>query len=115
MPRMWDSTTAWYHVAMRYGNRERYDQSEDQRRGAEASSARLGARGRLVLPAEIRRQLDLAEGDRVLFTVEEPGVLRMTTAREVVRRARGALREAIGDRDLVAELIAERRREAENE
>jgi AbrB family looped-hinge helix DNA binding protein len=80
----------------------------------EAFSVRVGARGRLVLPAKIRRQLDLEEGDRVLFTVEQPGVLRMTTAREVVRRARGALREATGDRDLVAELLAERRRGVED-
>lgn len=65
-----------------------------------------------MLPAEIRHQLALEEGDRVLFTIEEPGVLRMTTAREVVRRAHGALRDLVGDRDLVAELLAERRREA---
>lgn len=100
---------AWYSLLMRHGTAER---QESRRHSA---SARLGARGRLVLPAEIRHELALEEGDRILFTIEEPGVLRMTTAREVVRRARGALRDLIGDRDLVAELLAERRREAEDD
>lgn len=86
-----------------------------QERGHGAASTRVGARGRLVLPAEIRRELGLEEGDRVVFTVEEPGILRMTTAREVVRRAFGAFRDVAADRDLVAELLAERRREAEDD
>lgn len=92
----------------------RHKSIERQEREHRSASVRLGARGRLVLPAAIRHELALEEGDRVLFTIEEPGVLRMTTAREVVRRARGALRDLTGDRDLVAELLAERRREAED-
>lgn len=75
----------------------------------------LGARGRVVLPAEIRERFHLDEGDRLLFTVEGPGILRLTTAREVAKRGRGALRELIGDHDVVGELLAERRREAERE
>jgi bifunctional DNA-binding transcriptional regulator/antitoxin component of YhaV-PrlF toxin-antitoxin module len=71
----------------------------------------LGARGRLVLPAELRQAFGLAERDRLVVTVEAPGVLRLTSAREVARRSRGALREAIGDRDLASELLAERREE----
>jgi AbrB family looped-hinge helix DNA binding protein len=82
--------------------------------GEGACTAQVGARGRLVLPAAIRRRLDLHEGDRVLLTVEEPGVLRLTTAREVARRVKGSLRDLGAGRDLVAELLAERRREADD-
>jgi bifunctional DNA-binding transcriptional regulator/antitoxin component of YhaV-PrlF toxin-antitoxin module len=79
---------------------------------------RLGERGRLVLPAALRRQLSLQTNDRLLATVESDGSLRLTSAREAARRARGLLRRLdASPRDglLSEELIAERRRDAARE
>jgi AbrB family looped-hinge helix DNA binding protein len=75
----------------------------------------LGERGRLVLPSAVRRRLDLHPGDRLVITVEPDGDLRMRSAREVVRRFRGSLRELTAGRSLADELIAERRQEARRE
>lgn len=78
-------------------------------------TVQLGARGRIVLPVELRRQLDLHEGDRLVVVHEEPGVLRLVSAREAVQRLRGALRPWTEGRSLVDELIQERRGAAERE
>jgi AbrB family looped-hinge helix DNA binding protein len=82
---------------------------------ADTYDVELGDRGRLVLPVAVRRRCELAPGDRLIVTVEGPGVVRLTTAREAARRGRGLLRRWAGDRDLVAELLAERRRDARDE
>lgn len=78
-------------------------------------SVRLGDRGRLVLPAEFRQRLDLKRGDRLIFTMEPDGSVRMTTAAELARRLRGAFAAEEPERSLVDELIAERREEARRE
>jgi bifunctional DNA-binding transcriptional regulator/antitoxin component of YhaV-PrlF toxin-antitoxin module len=81
-------------------------------------SLRLGERGRLVLPAALRRQLSLKTNDRLLATVEADGSVRLTSAREAARRGRGLLRRldsSARDTLLSDELIAERRRDAARE
>lgn len=80
-----------------------------------AHTVELGARGRLVLPASVRKELDLREGERLLLTVEPSGVLRLSTARDVAEGARGLWREVAPGRSLADELIAERREEAQRE
>jgi len=75
-----------------------------------AFPVRLGDSGRLVLPAEIRKQLNLRQGDQLLLSVEPDGSVRMTSAREVVRQTRGLYRVRAGRRSLVDELIADRQR-----
>lgn len=75
----------------------------------------LGDRGRLVLPAEVRRRLKLRQGDELLVTVQPDGSLRLATRRQIVREARGLYRSRTGRRSLVDELIAERREEAAKE
>ncbi len=78
----------------------------------------LGHRGRLVLPAAVRRCLDLKEGDRLILTVEADGSLHLVSAREAARHGRGLLRQLLPDlagRSLSEELIAERRDEAARE
>ncbi len=72
----------------------------------------LGARGRLVLPAPLRRALDLHEGDRLIVAVEEPGVVRMISARRAARQVRGLLKSHSAGRRLVDELLRDRREEA---
>lgn len=75
----------------------------------------MGARGRLVLPAPARRQLGLEKGSRLLVSVDEPGVLKLTSSGAAAKSCLGILRSKTGDRSLVDELIAERRKAAENE
>jgi AbrB family looped-hinge helix DNA binding protein len=86
---------------------------------AEASHNRytveLGDRGRLVLPADIRRRLGLEEGERLLLTLEGEGDLRLVSLREQVRRLRGLLKDVAPGRDLAGELVEERREEARRE
>lgn len=71
----------------------------------------LGERGRLVLPAALRRELDLRPGDRLMVTADGEGGLRMVSAREQARRLRGLYRDLAPGRSLAGELIAERREE----
>ncbi|MGC8876941.1 AbrB/MazE/SpoVT family DNA-binding domain-containing protein [Thermus sp.] len=75
----------------------------------------LGAKGRVVLPAEVRKALGLKEGDRLLLRVREDGTLELLSAREVARRALGLFAHVAPGRSLVEELLAERREEARRE
>ena len=75
----------------------------------------LGERGRLVLPARLRRDLDLHPGDRLIVTVDGEGGFRIVPAREQARRLCGLYRDLAPRRSLADELIAERREEARRE
>ena len=75
-------------------------------------AVRLRDRGRLVLPAELRRALDLSTGDELVARLDGDGV-HIVSRRQLARRVRGSL--ARTGRDLVDELLAERRAEAEAE
>ena len=68
-----------------------------------------------MLPAAIRKDLDLHGGDRLILTVEKDGGLRLIRAKDAARSARGLLKQAAGDRSLATELIEERKREAVRE
>ncbi len=67
-----------------------------------------------MIPATLRKELDLREGD-VLDARVERGRLVLQTPQAILERLRGDLRAAAGDRDLVAELLDQRRVEAERE
>jgi AbrB family looped-hinge helix DNA binding protein len=75
----------------------------------------LGERGRLVLPARLRKRLNLHQGDRVLLSLDANGAVRLVSAREVARRSRGMFADLAPERSLVDELIAERHAEAAKE
>ena len=75
----------------------------------------LGERGRLVLPAPLRRRLDLHPGDRLIVTVVAQGDLRVVSAREQAGRLCGIYQDLAPGRSLADELIAERREEARRE
>jgi AbrB family looped-hinge helix DNA binding protein len=75
---------------------------------------RVGDRGRLVLPAELRRRAGLKEGDELLAAYEGR-VLRLALRRDLIRSGRGMFKRQAGGRDLVGELLDERRREARRE
>lgn len=77
--------------------------------------ARIGAGGRLVIPAEIRRQLGLEEGTAVVMHVED-GELRLLSVRSSARRAQEHVMSVIAPGTSMAdELLAERRAEAARE
>ena len=76
---------------------------------AAARTVRLGPQGRLVLPADLRRELGLSAGDELEVQVRK--VKRAEAALEAVRRAFAGSR----GRSLTRELITERRREAKRE
>lgn len=75
----------------------------------------MGDRGRLVLPAEVRRRLDLQAGELLVIDFADEDSLVVRKATDVAHSHRGFLRGSTPDRDLAAELIAERRLEDERE
>ena len=76
---------------------------------------RIGAGGRIVIPAEIRRELGMEEGEPVVMRVEE-GELRIWTIDEAIRRVQERAKPYIIPGRLMSdELIAERRAEVARE
>ena len=76
----------------------------------------LGERGRLVIPAEVRRLMGVKRGDLLALDLDEKGeMFEVRTAAEVARSARGLLRDLAPGGDLTRELIEDRREEAERE
>ena len=67
----------------------------------------MGDRGRLVVPAELRERLNLTPGTPLVLFETSAGVV--LTTREQLK---SLVRERLADRDLVMELLADRRREA---
>ncbi len=78
----------------------------------------IDERGRLVLPAKLRRQLDLEKGEALLLLVESDGNVKLISPRKAARQGRGLLRRLApesAERRLAEELIEERRKEAKIE
>ena len=76
---------------------------------------KIGKGGRIVVPAKYRKALDLKPGDDVILFLEDQQV-RITTVKQAIRRAQQIVRQYVPeDRDLVSELIKERREEAARE
>lgn len=80
-----------------------------------SASLRVGSRGRVVIPAEIRRQLEIVPGETLTAHIESNRLI-IERGDQVLERLRGELREATPkNRSMVDELITERRVEAERE
>jgi AbrB family looped-hinge helix DNA binding protein len=76
----------------------------------------LGERGRLVIPAEVRRRMGVKRGDLLALDLDDQGkLLEVRTAADVARSARGLLRDLAPGVDLTTELIEDRREEARRE
>jgi AbrB family looped-hinge helix DNA binding protein len=54
----------------------------------------LSSQGRLVLPAELRRALDLHAGDVLSLTLDQEGVVRLMTARQLANQLWAAYADA---------------------
>jgi AbrB family looped-hinge helix DNA binding protein len=78
--------------------------------------ARINQQGRIVIPAQCRAAAGLKPGGELLIETVGEGELLLRTKEQALREAqRIVARYTSGSRDLVAELIAERREEAARE
>lgn len=78
---------------------------------------KISTGGRVLIPAAIRRQLGVADGDTVLWVVHDK-VVRLTTRQRQLELARALVQKhasAGSSPALVDELIQERRNEGLNE
>jgi AbrB family looped-hinge helix DNA binding protein len=79
---------------------------------SDTESVTVGPKGRVVIPAPIRRELQIAEGTELVAMVDDGAVVMMPRSiakarlRAMFAHVRGSLAE---------ELMAERRREASRE
>ena len=72
---------------------------------------RVGPKGRVVVPAALRRELGMEEGAE-LVARSQAGTLVLEPRSLVLERLRGRVRNAVlDDVDLADEIVAERRRE----
>ena len=75
--------------------------------------ARINEQGRIVIPSECRAAAGLKPGDELIIETVGRGI---APAEQAIKAAQAIVaRHVPKDRDLVAELIAERRAEAERE
>jgi AbrB family looped-hinge helix DNA binding protein len=76
---------------------------------------RINQQGRIVIPAECRAAAGLKPGDALLIETVGEGELRLRTKEQALREAQQIVARYSSGRDLVAELIAERREDAARE
>ena len=77
--------------------------------------ARITEGGRVVIPAEFRRQLDLQPGAEVILDVTD-GELRIRSLRRAIERAQTLVRRHVPEGvSLADELVRERREAARRE
>ena len=74
----------------------------------------LGRQGRLVIPAQLRRSLGLEEADR-LVARQEASRLVLEKPEQIKQRLKERFSQVPAERNLVDELIADRREESRQE
>ena len=78
-------------------------------------TAHVSSGGRVVIPAKLRKAIGLRTGDAVIIRLTEDGLV-ITTPERAIRAAQALVKEFVpNDRQLVDELIAERRHEEKQE
>lgn len=76
---------------------------------------KVNQQGRIVIPAECRAAAGIKPGDRLLVEAIGEGELRLRTPAQALKAAQEIVARHASGRDLVSELIAERRKEARRE
>ena len=78
-------------------------------------ATKISAGGRIVIPADFRRELGAEVGDEVILRLVD-GEIHVLTKAQAVRKAQALVRRSVAkDRSLVKELLQERRKEAKRE
>jgi|GraSoiStandDraft_28_1057319.scaffolds.fasta_scaffold291915_1 AbrB family looped-hinge helix DNA binding protein len=78
-------------------------------------ATKISAGGRIVIPADFRRELGADVGDEVILRLVD-GEIHVLTKAQAVRKAQALVRRSVAkDRSLVKELLQERRKEAKRE
>jgi AbrB family looped-hinge helix DNA binding protein len=80
-------------------------------------TTRINENGRIVIPVEVRRDLQLETGDELLIAVQD-GRLLLQPRRKALQQARATLRQQLKLKpreSLVDELLTERRQEIRRE
>ena len=81
-----------------------------------AFKARVDSAGRVLLPAEVRKQLGIEPGHHLMMRVTKPGFMEAWTSEYWFRKAQEILRRHVPENvDLVDDFIAWRRQEAARE
>lgn len=79
------------------------------------TKTQLDKSGRILVPAKLRRSLDLQPGDEIVLRLED-GEIRLIPLRQAVNLAQEAVRRYVpADTSLVDALIQARREEAARE
>ena len=78
-------------------------------------STKIAAGGRIVIPADFRRNMGADVGDDVILRLVD-GEVHILTRDQAIRKAQAVVRNSIpAGRSLVRELLQERRKEAKRE
>ena len=80
----------------------------------EVSHVRLGAQGRAVIPAGVRKALGLQPGDELVAWVEGDRLI-LRSRQAMVKELRGSYRHLAPRRNLAEDLVRQRREEARRE
>lgn len=87
----------------------------ERSRMAEFIRSKVTDAGRVVIPAELRKEFGIEEGAEIVFSKDEDGI-RITTVRAAIRQAQDYFASlAPADVSLSEELIRGRREEAQRE
>ncbi|MGB5252669.1 MAG: AbrB/MazE/SpoVT family DNA-binding domain-containing protein [Sedimenticolaceae bacterium] len=78
------------------------------------NEVQLGPQGRLVIPAHLRRALDLKPGDRLIARKEGDSIV-LERPENMIKRLQARFARVPADASLADELIAERQAEATRE
>jgi AbrB family looped-hinge helix DNA binding protein len=76
-------------------------------------SARVTAKGRLVIPLRIRRRFGIKPGTRVNFVEAGDRIIFQPVTREYIRSSRGMFKLKPGEKSVVQGHLEERRAERE--
>ena len=71
--------------------------------------AKVIAGGKVVIPADLRRELGIKDGDTILFDRGEHGQLSIRTFDQVVKDTQKRARQIFGANYTVEQFLAERR------